>query len=79
MQVQLDNALREKEIVVASEQRLLQEQESLRSERHSSAALLATLQSLQNEVQRADSEARARLQGQIDSLQVPSYACNTVI
>jgi chromosome segregation ATPase len=69
LEVQLDNVTREKEILAASEKRLLQETDSLRSERQSSAALLATLQNLQNEVQRAENEAKTRLQAQIDSLQ----------
>ncbi len=56
--------------MASNDQRMLQEAESLRAERQSSSALLATLQALQNEVQRSEGEAKSRLNAQVDNLQV---------
>jgi hypothetical protein len=74
VQAQLDNVLREKELIAASEHRLQQEMEMQRVERQGNTQLLATVQSLKNEFDRAENEAKIRLNAQIDSLQVTTLS-----
>eukprot|EP00047_Mylnosiga_fluctuans_P024256 m.157294 g.157294 ORF g.157294 m.157294 type:complete len:2197 (+) comp9809_c2_seq2:51-6641(+) len=69
LQVQLDNALREKELLASSESRLEAEIKTLRSENQSSNACLLAVQSLQNDFQRSANEHKTRLQAEVDSLQ----------
>ena len=59
----------EKDLLVASEKRLTQEVDALLKERHSQNTLLTNLQTIQNNMKRAESEITSRLTAQIDGLQ----------
>ena len=62
-----DNIKKERDLLVASEQRLVKEVEALKLEQRSQNTIVANLQMLQNEMRRADNDNKTRLEEQIDS------------
>ena len=69
VQVQHGNVREEKALLEAAHDRLREENASLAAEKRSQQSLLASLQNIQAEMRRAESDMKTRLQGQVDSLQ----------
>ncbi|XP_021362247.1 nucleoprotein TPR-like isoform X2 [Mizuhopecten yessoensis] len=67
---QAQNLRIEKELSKQSEQRLLQDVEAMRRERHSQAMLMANLEAIKNNIERSESETRNRYTNKIDALEM---------
>ncbi|KAK6990642.1 nucleoprotein TPR [Biomphalaria glabrata] len=68
-QVQVENLKTEKELLKNSEKRLRLELESKEREKNSQAMLMASLQAIQNNLERAEFEANTRHSNQIEGLE----------
>ncbi|KAH9490602.1 hypothetical protein Btru_033804, partial [Bulinus truncatus] len=68
-QVQVENLKAEKELLKNAERRLRLELESRERERNSQTMLMASLQAIQNNLERADFESKTRYTNQIEGLE----------
>ncbi|KAH3695436.1 hypothetical protein DPMN_082895, partial [Dreissena polymorpha] len=68
-QAKAENVRSERDIIRASEQRLLVEIGSMRRERQTQTMLMANLQAIQNNLERAENETKHRLTVQIEELE----------
>ncbi|KAK3607529.1 hypothetical protein CHS0354_025782 [Potamilus streckersoni] len=68
-EARVQNLSVEKDLVKGAEQRLVQELDSIRRERHSQSLVLANLQAIQNNLERSDFETKSRLSRQIETLE----------
>ncbi|KAL3869712.1 hypothetical protein ACJMK2_042363 [Sinanodonta woodiana] len=68
-EARVQNLSLEKDLVKGAEQRLVQELDSIRRERHSQSLVLANLQAIQNNLERSDFETKSRLNRQVETLE----------
>ncbi|BFY99561.1 hypothetical protein BsWGS_02600 [Bradybaena similaris] len=68
-QVQVENLKAEKELLKNSEKRLIMELDNMRREQTSQSLLMASLQAIQNNQERAEFETRVQHKNQVDGLE----------